>query len=89
VDRRVARPTTDDVISIVAVVAYAAAHYLAASMLAIHFELLGRSLVFYEADRDALALLRAAKEHHDRLELRKPLSEGSRVAPGWLRSTRV
>jgi hypothetical protein len=38
--------------------------------------------VFYEVDRDALALLRTAKAHHDRLEPRKPVSEGSRVALG-------
>lgn len=38
--------------------------------------------MFYEVDRDALALLRTAKSHHDRLEPRKPLSEGSRVALG-------
>jgi hypothetical protein len=37
--------------------------------------------VFYEVDEDALALLRAAKEHHDRLEPGEPLSEGTRVAP--------
>jgi hypothetical protein len=37
--------------------------------------------VFYEVDQDALALLRAAKEHHDRLEPGEPLSEGMRVAP--------
>lgn len=38
--------------------------------------------MFYEVDRDALALLRTAKAHHRRLEPRKPLSEGSRVALG-------
>jgi hypothetical protein len=38
--------------------------------------------VFHEADQDALALLRAAKEHHNRLEPGEPLSEGMRVAPG-------
>ena len=37
--------------------------------------------MFYEVDQDALALLRAAKEHHDRLEPAEPLSEGTRVAP--------
>jgi hypothetical protein len=38
--------------------------------------------VFYEVDQDALALLRAAKEHHNRQEPGEPLSEGTRVAPG-------
>jgi hypothetical protein len=38
--------------------------------------------VFYEADQDALSLLQAAKEHHDRLEPGEPFSEGTRVAPG-------
>ena len=38
--------------------------------------------MFYEVDKDALALLRAAKEHHDRLEPEEPFSEGTRVAPG-------
>jgi hypothetical protein len=37
--------------------------------------------VFYEVDQDALALLRAAKEHHNRLEPGEPMSEGMRVAP--------
>jgi hypothetical protein len=37
--------------------------------------------VFYEVDQDALALLRAAKEHHDLLEPGAPFSEGTRVAP--------
>ena len=37
--------------------------------------------MFYEVDQDALALLRAAKEHHNRLEPGEPLSEGMRVAP--------
>jgi hypothetical protein len=37
--------------------------------------------VFYEVDQDALALLRAAKEHHDWLEPGEPFSEGTRVAP--------
>jgi hypothetical protein len=37
--------------------------------------------VFYEVDQDALALLRAAKEHHDRLEPGEPFSHGTRVAP--------
>jgi hypothetical protein len=37
--------------------------------------------VFYEVNRDALALLRAAKEHHDRLEPRELFSDGTRVAP--------
>jgi hypothetical protein len=31
--------------------------------------------VFYEVDQDALALLRAAKEHHDWLEPGEPFSE--------------
>jgi hypothetical protein len=38
--------------------------------------------MFYEVDKDALALLRAAKEHHDRLGPEEPFSEGTRVAPG-------
>jgi hypothetical protein len=38
--------------------------------------------VIYEVDQDALALLRAAKEHHDRLKPVEPLAEGTRVAPG-------
>jgi hypothetical protein len=37
--------------------------------------------VFYEVELDALALLRAAKEHHERLEPGEPFSEGTRVAP--------
>jgi hypothetical protein len=37
--------------------------------------------VFYEVEPDALALLRAAKEHHERLEPGEPFSEGTRVAP--------
>ena len=37
--------------------------------------------MFYEVDQDALALLRAAKEHHDRLDPGEPLSEGTRLAP--------
>jgi len=37
--------------------------------------------VFYEVDQDALALLQATKEHHDRLAPGEPLSEGMRVAP--------
>jgi hypothetical protein len=37
--------------------------------------------VFDEVDQEALALLLAAKEHHDRLEQAEPLSEGTRVAP--------
>ena len=37
--------------------------------------------MFYEVDQDALALLRAAKEHHDWLEPGEPFSEGTRVAP--------
>jgi hypothetical protein len=28
--------------------------------------------MFYEVDKDALALLQAAKEHHDRLEPEEP-----------------
>ncbi|HEU4494846.1 MAG TPA: hypothetical protein VFR69_11665 [Rubrobacteraceae bacterium] len=38
--------------------------------------------MFYEVHKDALALLRAAKEHHDRLDPEEPFSEGTRVAPG-------
>ena len=38
--------------------------------------------MFYEVDQDALALLQAAKEHHNRQEPGEPLSEGTRVAPG-------
>jgi hypothetical protein len=34
--------------------------------------------MFFEVDKDALALLQATKEHHDWLE---PFSEGTRVAP--------
>jgi hypothetical protein len=37
--------------------------------------------VFYEVDWEALALLRAAKEHHDRLEPGEALADGTRV-PG-------
>lgn len=37
--------------------------------------------MFYEVEPDALALLRAAKEHHERLEPGEPFSEGTRVAP--------
>jgi hypothetical protein len=37
--------------------------------------------MFYEVDKDALALLQAAKEHYDRLEPEEPFSEGTRVAP--------
>jgi hypothetical protein len=37
--------------------------------------------MYYEADKDALALLRAAKEHHDLLDLEEPFSEVTRVAP--------
>ncbi len=37
--------------------------------------------MFYEVDQDALDLLRAAKEHHNRLAPGKPLSEGMRLAP--------
>jgi hypothetical protein len=40
----------------------------------------GRGL-FYEVDRDALALLRAMKEHHDHHNPDTPLSEGTRLAP--------
>jgi hypothetical protein len=32
--------------------------------------------VFYEVTRDALALLRTAKEHHEWLEPREPFSKG-------------
>jgi hypothetical protein len=38
--------------------------------------------MFYEVDKDALALLEAAKEHHDRSEPEEPFSEGTREAPG-------
>lgn len=34
-----------------------------------------------EANRDALALLRAMKEYHDRYNPEKSLSEGTRIAP--------
>jgi hypothetical protein len=37
--------------------------------------------MFYEVEKDALALLLAAKEHHDSLGPEEPFSEGSRVAP--------
>ena len=37
--------------------------------------------MFYEVDQDALALLQATKEHHERLQPGEPLSEGMRVAP--------
>jgi hypothetical protein len=37
--------------------------------------------LFFEVDQDALAVLRAAKEHHDWLEPGEPFSEGTRVAP--------
>lgn len=37
--------------------------------------------MFFEVDKDALALLQATKEHHDRLESEEPFSEGTRVAP--------
>jgi hypothetical protein len=37
--------------------------------------------MFFEVDKDALALLQATKEHHDRLEPEEPYSEGTRVAP--------
>ena len=37
--------------------------------------------MFYEVDQDALALLRAAKEQHGRLDPEEPFSEGTRVAP--------
>jgi hypothetical protein len=37
--------------------------------------------VFYEVDKDALALLRAMKERHQRNASDEPLSEGMRLAP--------
>jgi hypothetical protein len=37
--------------------------------------------MFYEVDKDTVALLRAMKEHHDLQEPEKPFSEGTRVAP--------
>jgi hypothetical protein len=37
--------------------------------------------MFFEVEKDALALLQATKEHHDRLEPEEPYSEGTRVAP--------
>ena len=40
--------------------------------------------MFYEVDQDALALLQATKEHHDRLAPGEPLSEGMRVAPEFV-----
>jgi hypothetical protein len=36
--------------------------------------------MFFEVDKDALALLQAIKEHHDWLETEEPFSEGTRVA---------
>ena len=35
----------------------------------------------HEVDKDALALLRAMMEHHDRQNPDAPLSDGTRVAP--------
>ena len=37
--------------------------------------------MFYEVDKDALALLRAMEEHHQRNAPDEPLSEGTRLAP--------
>ena len=37
--------------------------------------------MFYEVDKDALALLRAMKEHHQLNAPDEPLSEGTRLAP--------
>jgi hypothetical protein len=37
--------------------------------------------MFHEVDKDALALLQAAKEHYELLEPEVPFSEGTRVAP--------
>jgi hypothetical protein len=37
--------------------------------------------MFYEVDKDALTLLRAMKEHHDRHNPHTPLPEGTRLAP--------
>jgi hypothetical protein len=37
--------------------------------------------MFHEVDKDALALLQAAKEHYELLEPEEPFSEGTRVAP--------
>lgn len=37
--------------------------------------------MFYKVEEDALALLVAAKVHHDRINPEEPLSEGTRLAP--------
>jgi hypothetical protein len=37
--------------------------------------------VFHEVDKDAVALLRVMKEHHDLQDPEAPLSEGTRLAP--------
>jgi hypothetical protein len=37
--------------------------------------------MFHEVNKDALALLRAMKEHHDRQNPDAPLSDGTRIAP--------
>ena len=37
--------------------------------------------MFYEVDKDALALLRGMKEHHDHHNPYTSLSEGTRLAP--------
>jgi hypothetical protein len=37
--------------------------------------------VFYEVDKDAMALLRAMEEHHELHNSEEPLSDGVRLAP--------
>jgi hypothetical protein len=37
--------------------------------------------MFFEVEKEALALLQAIKEHHDLLESEEPFSEGTRVSP--------
>jgi len=37
--------------------------------------------MFHEVNKDALALLRAMKEHHDLQDPEEPLAEGTRLAP--------
>ena len=41
----------------------------------------GGSGMFYEVEKDALALLRAMKEHHDQHNPDVPLADGTRLAP--------
>ena len=38
-------------------------------------------MLFYEVDKDALALLRAMKEYHERHNPDVPLADGTRLAP--------